>query len=365
MRFAHWPSRGVLICCLSLATACISQPPPGITTTAPVQSVAAIRAAAQAQQSLIPPAVPVPVTLVAPGDEVDLRYLDRPELNQSLRVRSDGRIALPMLGDLEVAGRTPDEMEVAVDVLYRKLATRLAEAPIESRVYLIHAGDEIEVRFLNRPEMNETITVRPDGRITLPLVNTLIAQGKSPETLTEELRARYASHIHGSELTVLMRTMNSSQYRVGDIDVRSDFHAYRPIVTFRSAQPLQVFVGGEVARPGVIAYRRDLTLLQAIYEAGGNRPTAAMGSVLVLRKSDGSLPLSIRRDLRADLNSSGTNDILLAPSDVVVLLKTASASLAQSLEQSLFNILPPLKNSAFSFIYNTTPNTTTTIETLP
>lgn len=303
-------------------------------------------------------------TALLPGDEVELRYPDRPDMNQSLRIRPDGKVTLPLAGEISIGGSSPADAERLIDQRYRDALLDNARRPISERRYLIHAGDEIEVRFITRPELSETIKVRPDGRITLPLVNTLIAEGKSPEDLADELRSLYAQHVRTNDFTLMMRSTTSSVYRLGDRDVRSDLSLYLPIVSIRSNQLRQIFVGGEVLRPGVISYRPNLTLLQAILEAGGQKPTAQMGSVLVLRKSDDQA-LAIRRDLRADLTQNATNDIVLSPSDVVVIPKTASANLAEALEQSVFNILPPLRNSAFSFIYNLTPNSRTTVETLP
>jgi len=123
----------------------------------------------------------------------------------------------------------------------------------------------------------------------------------------------------------------------------------------RSYAPQQIFVAGEVVKPGVVAYRKNLTALQAIIEAGGGKPSAAMISVLVLRRAPNSQPQVIRRDLSADQAGSGANDLAPAPADIVVVPKTGIASIGEFMDQ-LFGMLP-LRNSSFGFVYNLTPKT--------
>ncbi|WP_442975349.1 SLBB domain-containing protein, partial [Salmonella enterica] len=102
--------------------------------------------------------------------------------------------------------------------------------------------------------------------------------------------------------TVVVRSYTSDRVSVGGKTIAPRLGQTEAIVMVRSFAyaPPQVYIGGEVMRPGVLAHRRPLTLLQALFEAGGNRPTAELRSVLIMRKS-GDEPLVIRRDIKKDL----------------------------------------------------------------
>jgi protein involved in polysaccharide export with SLBB domain len=137
--------------------------------------------------------------------------------------------------------------------------------------------------------------------------------------------------------------------------VRAGSENMRPTVVVRSSAPTQVFVGGEVQKPGVLGYRPGLSLLQAVIEAGGRLPSAELTRVMVLRRVD-NVPTMIQRDLSAAL----PQDMALAPGDVVLLPQTRVASLAEALDQYVFKLFPPLRNSSFGIVYDLRGTTTNT-----
>jgi len=338
LRRAGWLAAGALL-------AACATPPQGVTVVPPVATDASLR---QDLPSASGGARKAPGYLIAVNDEMDIKFPDQPTLNEAVRVRPDGNISLQIVGTLRAEGLTPDALQ---DEITRRLREQSPGAGIKE--YLIRANDELEIKFVYRPELNERQQVRPDGKITLPMVDSVVAEGKTPEQLATELRRLYAKSLRSPDLVVIVRSASAQSYRQGGRNVRVGTEEIEPTVIVRNYAVPQVFVGGEVARPGVMAYRRSLTLMQAIIEAGGNKASAEMASVLVLRKSNAAQPLAIRRNLRADLDAeaNATNDIILEPFDVVILPKTVSATIAELLEQAVFNILPPIKNSAFSFLY--------------
>jgi polysaccharide export outer membrane protein len=179
------------------------------------------------------------------------------------------------------------------------------------------------------------------------------AEGRTPEELESDLVERYRAHLRNPELSVSVRSFAGNRVSAGGRIYRSGLDDVQPTVVVRTAAPPQIFVGGEVQRPGAFAYRNGVTALQAIVEAGGQRPTAELRNVMVLRKAQTGEPVLIRRDLLADLKDPGaTNDIFLQPSDVLLLPKTGIAEVAEALDQYVFQILPPIRNSSFAFIYN-------------
>lgn len=334
---------------------CAQVPPQETVAAGPVVTVDAQRA------SPVPPAVER--YLLHADDELDIRYPNRPEYNQVVKVRPDGRISLPYLQAVEAAGRTPEE--VAADIARRYRELTIPDTPGVRAEYLIAPRDALEIKFPYQPNFTQLVSVRPDGYISLSLVREVAAAGRTPSELEADLVQRYRAFLKQPELVVVVRSFSGTRVKVGDRIVRAGLEDLQPVVMLRSYVPPQIFIGGEVLRPGVMPYTRSLTALQAIMAAGGQRPTGEMRNVTILRKTVAE-PLLITRDLLADMKEGRTNDIYLQPSDVVIVPKTGIAEVAAFLDQYLYQILPPLRNSSFAFIYDIrrNSNTTTTVRTV-
>lgn len=129
----------------------------------------------------------------------------------------------------------------------------------ETPQYRFYPGDEIEITVFSAPELNRIVTVGPDGRIALPLLPRITAADLSADELHDALVAAYATHLRMPELAV----------------------------TPRSYASRQVFVGGEVARPGIYEMPANIDAFQAVALAGGFLPSARRGEVLVLSRASG------------------------------------------------------------------------------
>ena len=128
--------------------------------------------------------------------------------------------------------------------------------------YLLFAGDQIEVSVWRVPEVSRTVTVAPDGKISLPLLQDVPAAGLSARELAEDLKARLSSRLLNPTVTVIPVTVR---------------------------QPM-VYVLGDVKNPSAVPYRSALTALQAIGMAGGLQRTSADRDVSIVRLSrDGYL----------------------------------------------------------------------------
>ena len=180
--------------------------------------------------------------------------------------------------------------------------------------YRLQPGDELDIRFYYNPELNSSVLVRPDGRISLPLANEVQAAGLSPAQLAQRLRSAYEQELRRPELTVIVRSFNSQK----------------------------VFVGGEVASPGVIQALGPLTVLQSVTQAGGFKETARINEVLVIRR-DPSLPdpIVIPVDITGVVNGSRTNqDIALMPYDIVYVPKSEIANVNKFVDQYIRQNIP-------------------------
>jgi protein involved in polysaccharide export with SLBB domain len=164
--------------------------------------------------------------------------------------------------------------------------------------YLIQPGDALDIKFFYNPELNETVTVRPDGFISLQLVNEVKAAGLQPSQLNETLTQLYARELKKPVIAVIVKTFAGQR----------------------------VYVGGEVGQQGLITMPAGLTALQAVMQAGGFKNTAQPSETLVIRKGPDSRPIPVRVDLNTMLSgSTAGQDFRLQPDDIVYVPKSSIA----------------------------------------
>ncbi|MFG5408675.1 polysaccharide biosynthesis/export family protein [Piscinibacter sakaiensis] len=313
--------------------------PRGSATSIPVLTPAA---AARAAGTAEPPGY-----TFSAGDEFDLRVPDAPQFDQTLRVRPDGKVSLPVIGAVQALGRTPE----AVEAELRERFQKASGAGVEGQ-YFLQPNDELELKFPYHSNLNEVVKLRPDGKLQLQLIGTVQASGLTPEGLRELLLGRYERVLRRPELAVVLRTATTQNVRLpGGAIGRAGLAGLQPTVIVRSSQPQQVFVGGEVVRPGVLAWRPGLTVIQAVAESGWYLPSAEISRLMVLRRTDDNRSQVLRPDFGYDLNGEQKADLLLQPFDIVLLPRNSASRLADALNQYVFNLLPPLRNSSLGFSY--------------
>jgi len=172
--------------------------------------------------------------------------------------------------------------------------------------YRLQPGDEIQVKFFYHPDLNEKLSVGPDGKISLQLIDEVLAAGLTTSQLDDLLTKKYDEHLENFDVTVIVREYAG----------------------------LKVFVGGEVVNPRLLALRGNMSVLQSIYAAEGFKRTAKTENVILLRKGPDNLPTYMVLDLRSVLSGEQMeNDIYLMPSDVVYVPKTGIAKAGEFVDQ--------------------------------
>jgi len=199
--------------------------------------------------------------------------------------------------------------------------------PGGARRYLLQPGDSFEVKLFYSPELNETVVVRPDGKISLQLVGELQVTGSSPGELEQLLRERYGKLLREPLVTVIVRQFG----------------------------PQRVYVAGEVRQPGELIMQGDLTALQAVARVGFFTRDAETRNVVVLRYKGENGPEFIMLDMKAlmDGQPAALGDVQLQPMDVVFVPQTRIAGLADFFGRYVGNIVPLWRNMGFSMIYYT------------
>lgn len=162
--------------------------------------------------------------------------------------------------------------------------------------YLVHASDSLELSFPLTPDFNQTVTVRPDGYITLRNVGELKAAGQTLLELTESVKAAYSKILHDP---------------VVSIDTKDFVKPY-------------FVVGGQVGRPGKFEWREDITLTEAIAIAGGFTDAAKHSQVLMFRRISNEWTQAKIVDMKKMLNARNLQeDPVLEPGDMLFVPKNA------------------------------------------
>jgi protein involved in polysaccharide export with SLBB domain len=295
------------------------------------------------------------------GDEVELRFPYRPEFNTVAKVRPDGKLTLPFIGSLAVVGCAPDDVQTYLTSAYHAISYQPEGTKAGERHYLISVDDELEVRFAYADSLNEKVTVRPDGKVSLPLVKSIQAEGRTPEDFQEELKRLYAPFVRDSDLVVIVRNATNGDYVMGGQRHRpGPKQLYDPLFSVRTYIDRQVYVGGEVGRPSFLSYQPRLTALQAIIAAGGLKRTAELKSVVVLRKLSPQEARVITFNLEPAMKGQSNTDLPLQPYDVVLVPQTTIAKINDFVDQYVYQLIPGIRNTNFAFVYNLRDNTINT-----
>jgi polysaccharide biosynthesis/export protein len=203
-----------------------------------------------------------------------------------------GLLALMGLPVLAQQPTAPAAAGVTPDGAAPETETQPAEAKVGVD-YIIGPGDTLQVFVWRNPELTTTVPVRPDGKISTPLVEDMVAVGKTPSKLARDIE------------TVLSEYVRSPQINV--------------IVTQPASVFSQIKVIGQVVRPQSIAYRDGLTVLDAVLAVGGLSPFAAGNRAMVIRTENGK-----QREIKVKLSALVNNgdmrqNVALQPGDVVVV----------------------------------------------
>jgi len=185
--------------------------------------------------------------------------------------------------------------------------------------YIIVPEDTLQIRYVFQPEMNQEALVQPDGKITATLVGKIQVAGMTTTELERLLVERTLDQLRNPEIVV-------------------------SIIRFAERN---VYVGGEVGKPGLVRYRKGLTPLQAIIASGGFLETARADSVLLVRTGDsGNEAISRKLNLTESVAEGIKEPLFLAPQDVVYVPKTSIAEANLWVKQHITELFPFLRGTA-------------------
>lgn len=156
--------------------------------------------------------------------------------------------------------------------------------------YVIGPTDAIAVTVLKEPTLSSGLLVRPDGMISLPLLGDVLASGKTPLGLAQEISVKLKKYIQDPNVTVVLTQMNSKK----------------------------IYLIGEVGKTGPIDMTPGMTLLQAIATANGLSEYANAKKIYILRNDGGKqqkIPVRYKQALKGD----SSLNLILSPDDTIVV----------------------------------------------
>lgn len=171
------------------------------------------------------------------------------------------------------------------------LAPAKVEAPAQP--YKIGPLDTLNVVVWRNPELSGTVTVRPDGLISIPLVGDIKAAGKTPVDLALETQTALSKLVREPAVNIVVTGVNA---------VAAD----------------QIRVVGEVINPQSVPYRPDMTLLDVMIQVGGVTEFADGNSAVLIRGSEGGKQYSVRLKDLLKRGNIGAN-VAVVPGDIVMV----------------------------------------------
>jgi polysaccharide export outer membrane protein len=186
---------------------------------------------------------------------------------------------------------------LAVLLVVAGCATKYPPAPKEVAAgdydYAIGPLDTVNIIVWRNPELSMVVPVRPDGKVTAPLVDDLLAQGKSPRALAQDIEKALEKYIRDPVVTVV-------------------------VTNFAGVPSDQIRVIGEAAKPQALPYKKAMTMLDVMIAVGGLTPFADGNSATISRGAEGGKSYSVRlRDLviRGDISAN----VEVRPGDIVII----------------------------------------------
>jgi polysaccharide biosynthesis/export protein len=157
--------------------------------------------------------------------------------------------------------------------------------------YLIGAEDVLSISVWKEPEITRTVPVRPDGKISLPLINDIQAVGLTPLQLTTRITEELKKYLAEPQVTVIVTAINSRR----------------------------IYIMGEVGRPGTFQLLPDMTILQALSGAGGFTQFANMKGIYLLRNENGKqvkYPFNYKEVVKGQRPEQ---NLVLKPGDTIIV----------------------------------------------
>lgn len=168
-----------------------------------------------------------------------------------------------------------------------------AEAASPDYSYIVGPGDTLNISVWRNPELSSTVPVRPDGKVSTPLVDELVAQGKTPSQIARDVEKALAKLVRDPVVTVI-------------------------VTNFVGPYSQQIRVVGEAAKPQFLPYKQKMSVMDVMIAVGGLTDFADGNKATIVRAAEGNKRYSVRlTDLvrRGDISAN----VEMLPGDVLII----------------------------------------------
>ena len=167
-----------------------------------------------------------------------------------------------------------------------------ATPPVEH--YIVGPGDSLEIFVRDNPTLTTTVPVRPDGRVSIPLVQSIMAAGKTPDELAADLEKELSRYIRAPLVTVIVKG-------------------------FVGAYSQQVRVVGQATTPKAVPYRSGMSVLDVMIEVGGLTKFAAGNNAKIIRRLPDGNEQTIPVRLGELMNGAINYNVVMQPGDILII----------------------------------------------
>lgn len=263
-------------------------------------------------------------------DRISVAFPFHPQFNVTTLVRADGKISLPLVGEVKVAGHSISDVTAdlnkrfAVYIKNPSLTVSLEEFNVRI--------DELKRAITTAPRGQSKIApIAPDGTVGFPIIGNVDAAGLTVAQLEKTINERYSKYVDDLHVTLILLEIHNNK----------------------------LYVYGEVNTPGVFELQGRLNLAQALGQAGGFKDSANLHEVLVFRNNGLLKPMAYRVDLKRLLDTGKMyEDLYVQPADIVYVpkgtLDDINDMIAKVFTRGLYAVVP--FTSSFNVNYDITPN---------
>jgi len=248
-------------------------------------------------------------------DKINIQFPFHPQFSTTALVRPDGRITMPLLGDVYAESMTTAEL---ADKLNRKYSRYVSNPSItvslqEFNIKIV----ELKRAITNASRGQSKITpVNYDGRISFPIIGTMQAEGLTVPELEKMVNEKYQNVVKNLHTTVILEEIN-----------HATFH-----------------ILGEVESPGSYQMRTRYNLVEALAKAGGIPSTANVEEIIIFRNYGLERPIAMRVDLAAMFKQNQIQNFTLRPADIIYVPRTKISDFNEMVEQvftkGIFGVFP-------------------------
>jgi len=265
-------------------------------------------------------------------DRISVNFSFHPQFSTSAMIRPDGKITLPIIGDVAVASKTAAETAAILNREYKKY---FSEPSITVSLEAFNVKiDELKkaITTAARGQSSKGTPISPDGRISFPLIGGMPAQGLTVAQLEKMINERYAKQVRNLNTTLILQEIRHPK----------------------------LYVLGEVEKPGAYDIMSVPNVLNALALSGGFKRSGELEEIAIFRNEGLERPVAFKVDIKKALKTGiALTNIRLKPGDIIYVPKTrldeATDTIEKIFTKGIYAVLPFTASVGTTFYIERSP----------